>query len=307
MTDLQACVLLRGSTLTPEEKKRVILESDNSLEVLGASFFQEMTGQKSNSKQKVYSADTLTAEHEDQEGQTFLTQDDLGEDEFVEAMLSEGDSDAALVTDDSDLASAYSAYTEARKRLTEKFKNRGFWSTSKSSFSTSKGKGHAAKGVSKGKGQWYPRPKRSLQDRIFNSYCRNCNRKDQWKAECPYKQSGSSVAGVSSAPSTATGSMPTTTVSADDVQDVMPLEFLDLPTIGQETIDDTLPILVSYCDEWVRDKPSYESDIQGEFAGVTGIMSACLQPENGFKRGNLRGKSRSRSAQPPSISTESAS
>ena len=32
MTDLQAFVLLRGSTLSPEEKKKVILESDNSLE-----------------------------------------------------------------------------------------------------------------------------------------------------------------------------------------------------------------------------------------------------------------------------------
>ena len=52
MSDLQAFVLLRGSTLSPEEKKRVILESDNSLEgkltvrrvseavrLLGATFF----------------------------------------------------------------------------------------------------------------------------------------------------------------------------------------------------------------------------------------------------------------------------
>jgi hypothetical protein len=78
---------------------------------------------------------------------------------------------------------------------------------------------------------------RSLQDRILNSYCRNCNRKGHWKAECPYKQSGSSVAGSSTVPSTASGSMPSTTASVDNPEDVMPLEFLHLPTVGQETID----------------------------------------------------------------------
>jgi len=59
MEDLQAFVLLRGSTLTPEEKKKVILESDNNLEgkfivtkvseiirILGTTFFQEIIGQR---------------------------------------------------------------------------------------------------------------------------------------------------------------------------------------------------------------------------------------------------------------------
>jgi hypothetical protein len=261
MSDLQAFVLLRGSTLTPEEKKKVILEADNSLEgkltvkrvadavrILGATFFQEMTGQKVTSKSKVYSATTLTTEPEDEEDQVHQVHDDGGEDDFLDAMLQEEDSDAALVADfesvaselpqdDGDLASAYSAYTEARRRLTEKFRNRGFWSTSKSNFSTSKGKGSFAKGAGKGKNSWGQRPKRSLQDRILNSYCRNCNRKGHWKAECPYKQSGSSVAGSSTVPSTASGSMPSTTASVDNPEDVMPLEFLHLPTVGQETID----------------------------------------------------------------------
>ena len=58
LEDLQAYVTLRGAMLTNDDKKRVIIESDNSLEgkltvtkvqdsirMLGTSFFQELTGQ----------------------------------------------------------------------------------------------------------------------------------------------------------------------------------------------------------------------------------------------------------------------
>ena len=57
LEDLQAYITLRGALLTSDDKKRVILESDSSLEgrltvprvqeairLLGTSFFQEMTG-----------------------------------------------------------------------------------------------------------------------------------------------------------------------------------------------------------------------------------------------------------------------
>ena len=291
MQDLQAFVLLRGSTLTPEEKKRVILESDNSLEgkltvqrvsesvrILGATFFHEMTGLKSGSKQKVYSSTTLVTEHDDDDELVFQAQDEANEEDFVESLLQEGDSDAALVTDfeaaasdllqdDSDLASAYSAYTEARRRLTEKFKNRGFWSTSKSSFSSSKGKSQTSKGGSKGKNSWSQRPKRSLQDRILNSHCRNCNRKGHWKAECPYRQNSSGSAAASTTPSTMSGSMPTTTVLTENAEDVMPLEFVQLPVISQETIDDTLPSFVSFCETFGGSKSSCQRVIHGESNG----------------------------------------
>eukprot|EP00435_Cladocopium_sp_Y103_P019828 s1610_g4.t2 len=303
MADLQAFVLLRGSTLSPEEKKRVILEADNSLEgklsvkrvseairILGATFFNEMTGLKSTAKQKVYSASTLIAEHDDEDEPVFHAQDEQLEDEFVETLLSEGDVDAALVADfesaaqdllqeDPDLATAFSAYTEARRRLTEKFKNRGFWSTSKASFSSSKGKNFSAKGGQKGKA-WTQRPRRSLQDRILNSYCRNCNRKGHWKAECPYKQSGGSSAGASTTPSSAPGSMPTTTVSVDQPEDIMPLEFLQLPLVGQETIDDTLPIFMSFCDEY-DGKNGYQSShsslIHGESIQQPAVAKESLE------------------------------
>ena len=300
MEDLQAFVLLRGSTLSPEEKKKVILESDNSLEgklttgrvseairILGATFFQEMTGQKSTSKQKVYSAATLVTEHDDDEDQAYHAQEDQGEEEFIEALLSEGDTDAALVSDfeaaanellqeDSDLASAYSAYTEARRRLTEKFKNRGFWSTSRSNPAQSKGKGSFAKGGGKGKSSWNQKPRRSLQDRILNSYCRNCNRKGHWKAECPFRSSGSSMPGTPSGTSTSAGSQPTTTVSVEGSEDIMPMEFLHLPTVGEETIDDTMPVLVSFCETGFGKGTVVPKVIQGEYHGDNGTHSFTM-------------------------------
>ena len=297
MQDLQAFVMLRGSTLTPEEKKKVILESDNSLEgkltvgrvseairILGATFFQEMTGQKSTSKQKVYSSATLVTEHDDDEDQVYHAQEDQCEEEFIEALLSEGDTDAALVSDfeaaanellqeDSDLAAAYSTYTEARRRLTEKFKNRGFWNTSRPNPSQSKGKGSFAKGGEKGKSSWNQKPRRSLQDRILNSYCRNCNRKGHWKAECPFRSSGSSMPGTPSGTSTSAGSQPTTTVSVEGSEDIMPMEFLHLPTVGEEPIDDTVPVLVSFCDSRFGKGTIFPKMIQGEYHGDNGIHS----------------------------------
>eukprot|EP00435_Cladocopium_sp_Y103_P073407 s3_g43.t1 len=269
MNDLQAFVLLRGSTLSPEEKKRVVLEADNSLEgkltvnrvseairLLGASFFQEMVGQKTSTKQKVYSSvDTLVTEHGDDDELGYHAQEDFGEDDFIDCLINEGDDDATLVADfeaaaaeslqdDPELASAFSAYTEARRRLTEKFKNRGFWATStRTSSQSSKGKFGSSKGSGKGKNAWSSqKPRRSLQDRILNSYCRNCNRKGHWKAECPYKSSsGQSQSNQTSA--TGAMSAPATTVTVDQPEDVLPQEFLDLPDVHPRASDDALPNL----------------------------------------------------------------
>eukprot|EP00435_Cladocopium_sp_Y103_P012399 s2062_g3.t1 len=294
LSDLQAFVLLRGSTLTPEEKKRVILESDNSLEgkltvnrvseavrLLGATFFQELTGQKSVTKQKVYSADTLlVADHEDNEDLGLHTQDEMCEDDFVECLINEGDDDATLVCDfesaaaeviqdDPELASAFSAYTEARRRLSEKFRNRGFWATSTKTSSTSKGK-FGSKGSGKSKGSFPQRPRRSLQDRILNSYCRNCNRKGHWKAECPYK-STSGTGQSSTAGGSTSMSVPATTALVDSSSDIFPLEFMDLPDTTPAAQNDALPLLVQVCSsksiyEGPR-KLSYYSSIQGESTG----------------------------------------
>ena len=151
-----------------------------------------------------------------------------------------------LLQDEPELSSAFSAYTEARRRLSEKFKNRGFWATSSRSVSqTSKGTSGPSKGFGKGKNAWSQKPRRSLQDRILNSYCRNCNRKGHWKAECPFRQSGQGSS-TATGGSTGSSSLPATTVSVDQsYQDVLPQEFLNLPEASHGTLDDALPILVN--------------------------------------------------------------
>ena len=263
MEQLQAYIILRGSGLSPEEKKKVILDSDRensgnlsmqrvteAIRLLGASFFQEMTGVKKGPKGKVYDQNTLLACDEDDDETaeaSYVTQDEWTEDNFIDSLREQGDDDACLIADfeetavemlqdDANLATAYSAYQEARARLSEKFRNRGFWPSSRGSNNATKGKGSSfnQKGSSKGK---RVQPRRSLQDRIMSSNCRACGRRGHWKAECPYR-TGSNRSVGSSAASTA----PTTTVvtegNAVAASQSLPMEFMQLPEVNESAIDE---------------------------------------------------------------------
>ena len=78
-------------------------------------------------------------------------------------------------------------YQDARRRLQDRVKARGFWSGGKGA-SGSKG----FKGKGKGKGFKGSKGFRSLQQRIAESYCRHCNQKGHWRAECPVRKSAES-------------------------------------------------------------------------------------------------------------------
>lgn len=199
LTDLRAYILLRNSGLSAEDKKRVILESGGSLDygkvtsairMLGSRFFQDVQGvAKTSQRSKVYDVNTAVETEED----TFWTEDhtsgggELGEmDGWVDVFLSEGDEDAILVSQfeeslidalqsDTEMSILMSSYTEARKRLLEKSRNRGFWPTPK------------GKGMSKGKGK--SKSRKPLAQRIAESHCRKCGQKGHWKAECPQGKS----------------------------------------------------------------------------------------------------------------------
>ena len=300
LDDLQAYILLRL------EGRLTVKRVSEAVRLLGATFFNDMTGARKSNKTKVYGTTTMMAEDEDHEG-AFVHMDDQGEDEYVDCLVNEGDEDATLVADfeaaavellqdDPELSSAFSAYTEARRRLSEKFKNRGFWSTSSRSVSqTSKGKSGSSKGFGKGKNNWSQKPRRSLQDRILNSYCGHCNRKGHWKAECPFRQSGQ---GSSTATGGTTGSssLPATTVSVDQsYQDVLPLEFLNLPESSHGTLDDALPVLVNTVNVVAihgTRKSCYHSVIQGESYGDNGITLTSSTPRERLKAWGFRNESR---------------
>ena len=153
LKDLQAYVTLRGSNLSAEDKKRVILESEASTEgkltlvavqkairMLGAG--QEMiSGRRGPSKLKTYDQATLVADGSDideLDQPTFVTEVQEDDESVVDALVQEGDEDAILVADfesaaldvlqgDEDLACAYNSYADARRRLNEKVRHRGFW------------------------------------------------------------------------------------------------------------------------------------------------------------------------------------
>ena len=152
LEELQAYVILRGSLLSSDDKKRVIIDSDTSgsgtlqvskvqaaVRMLGAGFFHEMTSGKRINKFKTYDNSTaLMMDDEETDDNFHAVSDSFGdEDEALEQLVAEGDEDALLVSefenaalevlqDDSGLSSAYSAYTEARRKLSEKVRFRGF-------------------------------------------------------------------------------------------------------------------------------------------------------------------------------------
>ncbi len=202
LEELQSYVVLRGSKLSMEDKKRVIVESggetsgkldlkrvSSAIRMIGSNFFQEMTGGKKDRSLKVYDSNSFLAEEADEISEpyeSFMVQDDTLDEETVEILAADHDEDAQMVIQfeeaiseaiqsDGDLAAFYSTYQEARRRLSEKVKTRGFWPIRK---------GFGKKG-SKGGGKAFGKGKQSLAARIANSYCRRCNKKGHWKAECP--------------------------------------------------------------------------------------------------------------------------
>lgn len=212
LKEIQSYIILRGSRLNADDKKRVIVESgaekggvlelskvQAAIRMVGSGFFQEMTGAKRDKSLKTYDHTAFTVDEmgQDDTQETFWVQDEL-DDQVLETLAAEDDEDAALILqfedaisetiqNDSEMCAFYSSYQEARKRLSEKVRFRGFWAVKRGD------KGFGKKGKSKGKG------KGSLASRIANSYCRICMRKGHWKNECPSrKMSGNASSAASS-------------------------------------------------------------------------------------------------------------
>lgn len=214
IADVRAYVLLRNSGLSAEEKKRVIIDAGGdlsydrviaALKLLGSKFFHEVqTGTKSGHRNKTYDVNMTEEfpEMTDEGDEIGLFSSTAMEDYALEVLYSEGDSDAVVVAqfedqiletlqNDPEVASCLNTYLDARKRLSDKAKHRGFWGGSK---------GGKSKGRSKGKSPG-KNGRRSLEWRIANSFCKACGQQGHWKAECPNRSksdgpSGSAFAGV---------------------------------------------------------------------------------------------------------------
>ena len=195
-TDMRSYILLRNSGLSAEDKKKVIIDSGGTLDygkvtssirMLGSRFFQDVQGvAKTAQRTKTYDVNHVQdIEEEAIAGEEiFMGTVDTNEsiDGMLDTFIAEGDEDALLMAQFEDnlietiqgseeMSAFMTSYVEARKRLLEKSKFRGFWPVGKGK-SFGKGKG-------KGKGR------KPLSQRIAESDCRRCLQRGHWKAECP--------------------------------------------------------------------------------------------------------------------------
>ena len=217
LQEVQAYVLLRQSQLPSEDKKRILLENPKleypavvkALRLLGSKFFHEVQSGKTNNRTKVY--DTLLTEEKETSESSFLATSQsvlVADDEdiptdMVEALAAQDDPDALLVQqfeaefeefaqETPELHQAMVNYVEARQRLQDRRKTRGFWPAN------AKSKG---KGKSHGKQYGKSQGRRDLLSKIARSQCKICLQMGHWKAECPQrgKDGGNSNPGASTA------------------------------------------------------------------------------------------------------------
>ena len=244
LEEVQAFIILRGSRLGSEDKKRVLVESGvetpgselemskvaAAIRMLGSSFFQEFTAGKKEKSMRTYDHHAFGAEEVEEVGEEGPWEEDQLDEEALET-LAAFDEDASLVLqfegtlldtiqEDQDLSAFYVSYQDARRRLLEKSKSRGFWPI-KGNKGSRKGKGKGFKGRSKG-----------LAHRIANSACRLCGQTGHWKAECPQKKTGAS--------GSESGQVPTSVVI--DLE----TSLFDIPEANSEPLNSCQKCFVSF-------------------------------------------------------------
>ena len=200
---------------------------------------------------KTYDQTAFHAEEVGDADETAYTMEEEFDEDWIDTLVQEGDEDAILITeyegamsdtlqDDRELAVALNAYSEARRRLSERFRNRGFWP-----IKPSKGKG---KNFSKNKGK-FSGGRKSLQDRILNSRCRICGKLGHWKADCPEKarsSASSTLSGPTASISMTEGSSVGVHGTGSSLEDALTLEFMNLPETLVETPLDEAQLQIGY-------------------------------------------------------------
>ncbi|CAL1130052.1 unnamed protein product [Cladocopium goreaui] len=249
LEEVQAYVLLRQSTLSADDKKRILLEHGGELKygpvvkafrLLGSRFFNEFQTGRSSQKNKVYDVNVSEADQHEHHAtvetghheRAFFTHADEHEVElepdFIEALIAQDDADALTVStfegefeeflqETPEMYEALTSYIEARSKLVEKRKSRGFWPV--------KGKGKSFKGRGKGFGK-RSKDREALLQRISKSHCRRCGALGHWKAECPQ------------ASQTEKSAMPSSSATAHVVIDERPQEIFQASTDTDEVISE---------------------------------------------------------------------
>ena len=239
LSDMRAYILLRNSALVSEDKKRVVIEAQGHLKyeevtkairMLGAKFFQEVQGNVKQSRTKTYDVNHVEGDEEvfyGEEVQYGFSVENADVSEYaMEQFLSENDEDALVVQQfedalidtiqsDGEMNAFMNSYVEARRKLTEKAKFRGFWPV--------RSKGGGKKGKSKG---FNARGRKPLAVRIAESECRLCGQKGHWKAERPRKSQNATTGSSLGSRTQPTNMMISATDADDDEADVFLVESL---------------------------------------------------------------------------------
>ena len=245
--EVRAYILLRQSSLTAEDRKRIVVELDGklsykkvcaSVRLLGSRFFADLQGQRGTLKTKTYDANMVEDAQTEEPERAFQASAPLPaeepewelDSEYVEAMVAVEDQDALAIQafeeelegffqETPELQEALVSYLEARSRLLAKRKARGFWPIQGSKGS----KGNKGfKGKGKGKSA-----KEQLLQRIAKSHCRACGERGHWKAECPkFGKPGSKSEATTSV---AQASVATTgDLLGDEIHSELPTEAIPL-------------------------------------------------------------------------------
>ena len=200
LEEIRAYVMIRHSQLTGDEKKRIIVDNKgiltydatrDAMRLLGSRFFQDLQG-GGTKKWKTY--DVHSVDEQEPTYAAVSVEEAVDEEHAYQVMLEQGDEDAIFINDfedqiieavqeSGDLAHCFLSYQEARSRLRERARHRGFWPPR----ANPKGKGYPSSGKKGSKGTASFQPRRTLAERIANSTCRICGKAGHWKRECPQR------------------------------------------------------------------------------------------------------------------------
>ena len=202
---VKAFVLLKQSSLSSDDKKKILTMTSGVLEVgavenaMRSLSTNVLLGAGIGEKKKVYPTNYIepeedannATEFQPESGHAYMaySEDDDITTEAMDQLLAMGDADALLIQsfekdledmfqEIPDLQHALISYQEARGRIREKHRSRGFWPV-KGGGKSGKGHGFGGKGFRKGRG------KQELMERISRTHCKLCGEKGHWKAECP--------------------------------------------------------------------------------------------------------------------------
>ncbi|CAE7424083.1 unnamed protein product [Symbiodinium natans] len=214
LSEVRAYILLRQSQLSAEDRKKIVVEMGGTLDhtkvgasirLLGSRFFSDLQGLRGSARNKTYDANITEETATDETERAYQATSSIPnseepeteiDGEYLEAMIAAEDQDALQVQafeeelegffqETPDLQEALISYLDARNRLLQKKKARGFWPVS----SSKGGKSHRG---FKGKGRGKSAAQNQLLARIARSTCRACGERGHWRAECPkYGKPGS--------------------------------------------------------------------------------------------------------------------